>query len=166
MPQGSFLINSLDFKSNQPFRIPGHLKELSSERLVCSLGQTFGQGAGLLLGRGQSKQGIFFPSGSPFPLELSSFGLPGVHFLSLAEFLTIYFFSPLGAMEPSLSRHPLGMLKTLTLLQRSLVAIRLCSTKGKKALSPWVLGAWTAVLWRVKRSQLASLTWMIELTSF
>ena len=57
--------------------------------------------------------------------------------------------------------------QTPTLLQCSVRAImRLCYTKGKEAFSPCVLGAWPAVLWRVKGRQLASLTWMIELLSF
>ena len=76
-------------------------------------------------------------------------------FFPLPVFLTFYFLSPLGAMEPSLSRHPLGMLKTLTLLQRSLVAIRLCSTKWKQVLSAWILGAWPALYGRWRGTSLA-----------
>ena len=70
-------------------------------------------------------------------------------------------------MKPSISQlTALGRLQTPTLLLCSVMAISLGFTKGKKALGPWVLGAWPAVLWRVKESQRASLTWMIELLSF
>lgn len=61
---------------------------------------------------------------------------------------------------------PLGRPKTLTLLLCLVMAIRLCSTTGMKVLSAWGLGAFPAVLWRVKGSHLASLTWRIELPSF
>ncbi|XP_053752869.1 solute carrier family 41 member 3-like isoform X11 [Panthera pardus] len=72
-----------------------------------------------------------------------------------------------GAMESSLTQLiPLPRLQLPTLFLCSGRAIRLCSTKGKKALSPSVLGAWTAVLWRVKESQLSSLTWMTEVPLF
>ena len=33
-----------------------------------------------------------FPSGSPFPPSKTSFGPPGIHFLSLVVCLTMYFF--------------------------------------------------------------------------
>ena len=129
-------------------------------------GHRFGQGAGLLLGRGQMKQNIY-ASSSPFLLEILSFGPPGAHFCPLAVFLRMYFFSSLGAMEPSLSHlAPLGRPQILTLLLCALRAISLCSTKGKQALRGWVLGAWTAVLWRVKGRRLASLSWMIQVPSF
>lgn len=60
----------------------------------------------------------------------------------------------------------LGRLQTPPLLLCSLRAIRFCSTKEKKAFSTCMLGAWLTPLWRVKGTQLASLTWMIELPSF
>ena len=77
------------------------------------------------------------------------------------------FFSPLGTKEPSLTQlGNLARLQSPTLLLCSVRTIRLCSTKGKQALSAWVLGAWPAVVWRVKGSWLSSLSWKTEVPSF
>ena len=106
----------------------------------------------------------FIPCGFPFPLEMSSSGPPCAHFLLLVVFW--HFFSPLGAIGPSfIQQPPLGRPQTPTLLLCSVRAVRLCSTKGKKAFSFLVIGAWPAVLWEVKGSQLTWFTWMIELPS-
>uniref|UniRef100_A0ABI7XGD7 Solute carrier family 41 member n=1 Tax=Felis catus TaxID=9685 RepID=A0ABI7XGD7_FELCA len=56
----------------------------------------------------------------------------------------------------------MGGLQSPALLLYSGRTMRLCSTKGKKDLSSWVLGAWPALLRRVKGIQLASLTCMTQ----